>query len=58
MSAAHRPRKPAVDWQMLPPLRVEPEILAEMEASARAMGITLSAWRRMTYRAAVAKPPR
>lgn len=48
-----RPRRPAVDWAILPVLRVEPATLAEMEAAAAEMGITLSAWRRIAYRAAI-----
>lgn len=53
-----RPRKPAVDWAMLPVLRVEPPTLAEMEAAAAEMGITLSAWRRIAYRLALRPPKR
>lgn len=53
-----RPRKNARDWAMLPVLRVEPPTLAEMEAAAAEMGITLSAWRRIAYRLALRPPKR
>lgn len=58
MSAAPRPRKPARDWALLPVLRVEPATLAEMEAAAAEMGVTLSAWRRIAYRLALRSPKR